>query len=114
ILDRRETSATRSRAKTQAKRCDAFDFRIQRAFRRSLPVRVILLVGARADKLGHDASKVTMRHLDSEAWWVESYDESSGQFALVRGTAHIGAPAASVPAPEPRAMQSPFVDQFSA
>lgn len=73
-LDRRNSTATRSRAKDQAKRCDGFDRRVQLAIRRSRPVRVILLVGERADELGHDSSRVRYRELDPAPWFVRSYD----------------------------------------
>lgn len=113
VLDRREPSSTRSRAKKQAKRCDSFDFRVQRAFRQSVPVRVILLVGERADKLGHDASKVSLRRLDSEVWQVDAY-EPSGRFALVRGVPGGSLESKADPVQQTGADQDRFVDQFSA
>lgn len=85
-LDRKEASATRSRAKSQAKRCDGFDFRVQRAYRNGLPLRVILLEGARADRLGHDSSKVSRRMLDDSSWHVHAYDDGTGAFTILRAT----------------------------
>jgi hypothetical protein len=85
VLDRRESPDTRSRAKSQAKRCDRFDLRLQRAYRKELPVRVILLEGDRADRLGHDSSKVRRRLLDESPWFVLDYSDSSGEFTLMRG-----------------------------
>lgn len=120
VLDRKEASDTRSRAKNQAKRCDGFDFRVQRAYRSGLPLRVILLEGERADRLGHDASKVSRRLLDDSAWRVHAYDEGSGAFTILRGapvttvSVHKGAAGASseltVAVPE---VKGRYVDQFS-
>ena len=121
VLDRKETSDTRSRAKNQAKRCDGFDFRVQRAFRNALPLRVILLEGERADRLGHDASKVSRRFLDDSAWHVHAYDYGDGAFTILRGAP---VPPVSVPrslldeAPEPVValpeVKCRYADQFSA
>jgi 5-methylcytosine-specific restriction protein A len=112
VLDRRESAKTRSRAKQQAKRCDAFDWRVQRAVRKSLPVRVILLEGERADQLGHDSSKVRLRRLDEVQWWVHDYDEAAGRFDLVRGVP----PSRHEPGDGRAAgkIESMYVDQFSA
>lgn len=111
VLDRRETSKTKSRAKQQAKRCDAFDRRVQVAARRSNEVRVILLVGDRADELGHDASKVRYRMLDPEPWSVAEYDYDTGAFVLRRGGAAAKKEAAV--AEEPELTAQVFIDQFS-
>jgi len=120
VLDRKEASDTRSRAKNQAKRCDGFDFRVQRAFRNALPLRVILLEGERADRLGHDASKVSRRALDDSPWHVHAYDYDNGAFTILRGAPVLPV---SVPksvsdeAPEPVVAlpeaNSRYADQFS-
>lgn len=119
-FDRMEARDTRHRAKNQAKRCDKFDFRVQRAYRKCLPLRVILLEGDRADRLGHDASKVSRRVLDFSAWHVHDYDEGTGAFTILRG-----APSASNCIPEIVAEATPkmfvvtregedrYADQFS-
>lgn len=112
MLDRKEAADTRSRAKNQAKRCDAFDFRVQRAVRNSLPLRVILLEGDRADRLGHDASKVRRRLLDDSTWHVHDYDFATGAFTLLRGAPM----AVETPPKVDRASDhgnAPYVDQFS-
>lgn len=84
---RRELPKDRSRAKSQARRARLFDHRCQQATNKSLPIRVVLLKGERADRdtIGRDASSVEYRLLDSEIWGFESYDMMSGDFVLVRG-----------------------------
>ena len=111
VLDRREASRTKSRAKQQAKRCDAFDRRVQLAARQTRDVRVILLVGDRADELGHDSSKVRYRLLDPVPWRVERYDFHTGGFVLVRGAK--APPVAARKVDEPESIEQPFIDQFS-
>lgn len=120
VQDRKEASDTRSRAKNQAKRCDGFDFRVQRAYRNGFPLRVILLEGERADRLGHDASKVSRRFLDDSTWHVHAYDDGNGAFTILRG-----APITPVSVPKSVGEEAPapmvtvtevkgrYVDQFS-
>ena len=100
----------RSRIHTQAKRAIKFDLMLQHAFRKSEPVRLILLEGNKRsdDDLGLDASKVNFRFLDSEPWYIHEYG-NDGAFSLVR----------SIPLqstnlkPETSAQATDFVDQFS-
>lgn len=75
------------RARDQARRARHFDSLLQRAFRRSQPIRVILLVGEQrdADELGWDTSRVRYRRLDTEPWSVVSYSDEEGAFRIVRG-----------------------------
>lgn len=112
-FERGVSAEVKSRAKNQAKRCDRFDRRVQRAFRTGTPVRVILLMGDRVDVLGHDASHVSYRRLDDRAWWVHTYDDR-GAFRLVRDQV----PATKDEPPDAegkdREDDAPFVDQFSA
>ncbi len=83
-FERGVSAEIKSRAKGQAKRCDRFDRRVQRAYRAGVSVRVILLVGDRVDVLGHDVSHVSSRRLDDKTWWVHAYDDAKGAFRLVR------------------------------
>lgn len=75
-----------SRSKTQAKRARRFDLKLQHAYRRHEEVRLILLAGTQRDlnRLGYDASEVEYRRLDDAPWTVESYDDRTGAFRLVR------------------------------
>lgn len=108
-LDRNATPTVRSRAKKQARRCDRFDQRIQIAFRKSLPVRVILLQGEMADELGHDASKVEFRRLDDLEWWAHLYDDATGCYRLIRGVA----PVHQSETISTESSENDYVDQFS-
>lgn len=141
-IDRTQTVADRNRSRDQAKRARAFDRVLQLAFRRGLPVRMIVNQGNRRDQseLGKSSSSVTLRKLDDQSWYVHHYEDSSGDALLVRAvqravaTALTGAtptgvaemPPALGPAPEsgPVAAADPatapslepppeFVDQFS-
>ena len=74
-IDRTKPSDVKSRARSQAKRARNFDLLLQRAFRKSMPIRLILLEGddhPDAD-LGWETSKVKYRSLDTELWYVHSY-----------------------------------------
>lgn len=141
-IDRTQPVADRNRSRDQAKRARAFDRVLQLAFRRGLPVRMIVNQGNRRDasELGKSSSSVALRKLDGESWYVHRYEDSSGGALLVRGvqrpvaTALTGATptgvAESHPAPatalasDPLAAANPvtalaqepppeFVDQFS-
>lgn len=104
-FDPRSPNDVRSRARTQAKRGRSFDSAIQKALFNAKPVRVIFLVGdpAAPDKLGWETSEVRYRSLDPEQWIVESYDQATGDFRLVRGAI-----------PVPLIEEKRFVDQFTA
>ena len=97
----------RSRARDQAKRARNFDLLVQRAFRRSQPVRAILLDGKQKTdwNSGVDSSEVDYRVLDASEWHVESYSDNDGTFCLVRGTKNVK----SVSINEPPV----YEDQFS-
>jgi 5-methylcytosine-specific restriction protein A len=110
-IDRGNPSEVRERARGQGKRARKFDSRLQRAFRRSFPVRIILLVGeTRArEELGWDTSKVRFRKLDTVPWFVERYSDDDGSFRIVRK------PLATTPnslAPELPSVPA-YVDQYS-
>lgn len=85
-IDRSASSDVRSRARTQEKRAQNFDSLLQRAYRKSEPVRVIMLEGKPRSQPdpGWDASKVRYRLLDSEVWYVHSYLDGDGSCRLVR------------------------------
>jgi 5-methylcytosine-specific restriction enzyme A len=100
----------KNRARSQAKRAQEFDRRLQSAFRRGEVVRVITLLGEQRDseRPGLDVSKVEFRHLDPETWSVAVYGDD-GSFRLVRGL--LPAPSADVALNQ--AAVPAFVDQFS-
>lgn len=115
-IDRTNPSQVKSRARDQAKRARNFDSLLQRAYRKSRPVRVVLLLGeARSEaELGWDTSKVKYRVLDSEPWYVHSYSDDDGSFQMVRGvqpgdTAEVNAEANDAPK---NSDEPAFVDQF--
>lgn len=87
-INRTNPPNVRSRARDQAKRARKFDSLLQRAFRRSQSVRVILLLGEDTGKsqVGWETSKVHFRSLDTDSWFVHSYDDENGKFNLVRST----------------------------
>lgn len=107
-IEARNPAHVKSRARDQAKRARNFDLLLQRAYRKSNPIRAILLVGEDkgAEQIGWDTSKVRFRSLDVEPWFVHSYSDDDGTFRLVRG-ARPGQEIAS----QQHAVV--FVDQFS-
>ena len=86
-IDRTQPVADRNRSRDQAKRARAFDRVLQLAFRRGLPVRMIVNQGNRRDvsELGKSSSSVALRKLDGASWYVHRYEDSSGAALLVRG-----------------------------
>lgn len=109
--ERSNSTTVKSRARDQSKRANKFDSLVQRAYRKSRPVRLVLLVGDRRSEteLGLDASQVHFRSLDSEPWYVHAYDDLSGAFGLVRGVptgsdAVPFAPDSNGPHPDSRAV----------
>lgn len=85
-IDRSKPSNVRSRARDQAKRARNFDSLLQRAYRKSKPVRVVVLLGeARSEaELGWETSKVKYRLLDAVPWFVHSYSDDDGSFQVIR------------------------------
>lgn len=108
-IDRSARSDSRSRARTQAKRARNFDFLLQRAYRKSEPVRVIILEGKLRPDSDWGTSKVRYRALDSEFWYVHSYSDSDGSCRLVRKIPPDGMLTENDTPPS----QPVFVDQFS-
>ena len=85
-IDRYKPADVRSRARSQAKRARNFDSLLQKAYRKSQAVRVILLKGNINDELeiAIKASKVDYRLLDSENWFIHNYTDENGRFLMVR------------------------------
>lgn len=77
----------RSRVQQQARRARAFDDALDISYRKGLPVRVILTAGDRRSRaeLAEKSSKVELRTLDNERWYVHRYARDSGECLLVRG-----------------------------
>lgn len=102
---------SKSRARDQAKRARNFDSLLQRAYRKSEPIRVVVLEGVAREQaeLGWDTSTVRYRSLDPEVWYVHSYSDDDGSFRLVRGIPAISNPTANNESATPPF----FVDQFS-
>lgn len=109
-IDRSAPSDVRSRARAQAKRARNFDSLLQRAYRESGPVRVIILEGKPRSQPdpGWDASKVRFRTLDPDFWYIHSYSDD-GSCRLVRKIPPISIPNGADILPA----QPAFVDQFS-
>lgn len=110
--DKSYSKQTRDKASRQAPRCDAFDRRVQKAYREKLPVRAIVLNGRREEAEEERASSVSHRLLDEHAWRVESYDD--GQFVMVRDSGPVQPANRPIAAPDVPAARSSvaFVDQF--
>lgn len=121
-IDRTRPVSDRNRARDQAKRGRAFDRVLQIAFRRGLPVRLIVNQGNKRGsgaELGKTTSSVALRQLDAESWYVHAYDDATGDTLVVRGISklatdgvvtadgdHVKAVQSVLPVPV-------FVDQFS-
>lgn len=107
-IDRSSPSHVKSRA--QARRARKFDSLLQRAYRKSEAILVVLLLGEfRAEaELGWDTSKVKYRSLDQELWYVHAYDDNDGSFRLVRSIAPVTAMHSVVQ----ELTTALFVDQF--
>ena len=84
-IDRSRDTAERNRARDQARRARAFDIALQRAFHKNVPVQLIINEGDRRplDELGKSKSTVKLRKLDTERWFVHSYNKE-GLPLLVR------------------------------
>lgn len=68
----------------RANRARRMDMAFQLAAKRQLPVRVIVVDGARRGENGADASTVEHRLLDPVPWRVASYDLETGECRLTR------------------------------
>lgn len=125
-IDRMNPAQVKSRARDQAKRARKFDSLLQRAFRRSEPLRILILLGEprAAAEVGWETARVRFRRLDDVNWYVHAY-EDDGSFRVVRGLpfgdeAEAAEEAADDPAPDvdeddstPEANAVEYLDQFS-
>jgi hypothetical protein len=86
---------------------------ILEAFNKQCPVWVALVEGKsrNREQLGLETAEVDYRALDSERWYVPSYDLNSGQYRLVRSIPP-NTSVVSNSAPFPPA-ESEYFDQFS-
>tara|TARA_R110002073_G_scaffold228661_2_gene389422 strand:- start:207 stop:1076 length:870 start_codon:yes stop_codon:yes gene_type:complete len=70
----------------QSRRAIKMDFSLQKAERTGWPLRVVICDGVqREQKSDRTKSAAESRFLDSELWYVRSYDYYSGDCLLVRG-----------------------------
>lgn len=108
-FDRSQPTEVRSRARDQARRARHFDSLLQMTYRKSQPVRIVLLEGEAKGRseLGWGTSEVGYRKLDPVPWYAHRYDDSDGSFDLVRGV--LPATAAATTAVPVGA----YIDQFS-
>lgn len=69
------------------KRSDELDANLQLAYRDGLPIRAIILDGAKRDHLDaeSESSEVEKRYLDPEPWAVARYNMDTGDCVIVRG-----------------------------
>lgn len=72
-------AADRSTKSLRKRRAIEMDFLLQTAARLDMPVRVIICDGS------HDNDGADKRMLDSEPWYVGSYDSATGKCVLIRG-----------------------------
>ncbi|MBX3490609.1 HNH endonuclease [Parvibaculum sp.] len=68
-------------------RARAFRDAVRIAYQQHLLVRVIFIEGSKEDISDPEAesSKIALRYLDSEPWYVESYDDTTGDCVITRG-----------------------------
>lgn len=74
------------RVSQQARRARAFDDALDFSYRKGRPLRVILNAGdiRSRDEVTEKASKVALRRLDSESWFVHRYSRETGECLVVR------------------------------
>lgn len=88
--DRTALRGARQSARSRAARARKFDSRLQRAFRKSVPIRVVVLQGepdVSAEEF--DTTRVKSRRLDDVSWSVREY-RADGTYRLVRNVAPSG------------------------
>ena len=109
-MDRAKPKKVRSRARSQEKRAQKFDSAVQQAYRKSLPIRVILLTGAQRARaeIGWETAQVKFRALDDVPWYAHTYEDNDGTFRLVRGIPKLGEVNENLDSPSPT-----YEDQFS-
>ena len=79
--------ARRSRLNQQIRRAREFEDALEQSWRRSLPLRVIINAGRHRlrEEIADSASRVELRALDSQPWYVHTHSASGGRWLLVRG-----------------------------
>ncbi|WP_153134697.1 HNH endonuclease [Paraburkholderia agricolaris] len=77
----------RSKLRAWTNRSKEFDDALYTALSDNKPIRPIMVAGNRGDKDAgaFETSTVDARSLDSTAWYVQSYDQDSGEYRIVRG-----------------------------
>lgn len=80
-------SEEKIRLRNKIGKADAFNKLISHAFRKRLPVRIIVLSGTRADEddAAISSSKASLRLLDPAEWHIHSYSVETGFFTAKRG-----------------------------
>jgi hypothetical protein len=80
-------SEEKIRLRNKIGKADAFNKLISHAFRKRLPVRIIVLSGTRADEddSAISSSKASLRLLDPAEWYIHSYSVETGFFTAKRG-----------------------------
>ncbi|MET3678672.1 MULTISPECIES: HNH endonuclease signature motif containing protein [unclassified Pseudomonas] len=70
-------------------RAQHFSTTVQLAYMNSTPVRVVIVTGPVREREKEDErakhDRATGRQLDEQAWFVESFEDDTGAFVLVRG-----------------------------
>ncbi|WBL64326.1 HNH endonuclease signature motif containing protein [Thauera sp. WB-2] len=125
-IDRTNPAHVKSRARDQAKRARGFDSLLQRAFRSSEPLRIIILQGEQraAVEVGWETARVRFRRLDDVEWYVHAYNDD-GSFRVVRGVPPADdaevteaddegtSPAVDENDSAPEQPPAPYLDQFA-
>jgi len=104
-------------------RAQHFDATIELAHMSLTPVRVVIVSGPVREKEeeGKERDRATGRQLDDQPWFVESYDDYTGAFVLVRGTRNPSSNVTQATGVEEAPAQletdvvsdTPVVDQFA-
>lgn len=81
--------ARRSRLNQQIRRAREFEEAIEQSWRRSMPLRVIINAGRQRlrEEIADASSRVDLRALDDQPWYVHAHDAESQRWLLVRGDA---------------------------
>lgn len=89
LADMAITSEVRSRLGIKKRRNWEYQNAVYEAYSKKLPIRFILLVGKRVDieDAADDSSQVKFRELDTEPWYVHTFDTDTGVFKIIRGIA---------------------------
>lgn len=97
--DSKQSSDRKSRVIQQARRARAFDDALDLSYRKGLPLRAILNAGdiRSRDEIAEKASKVALRRLDPESWFVHRYARDTGECLVVRGIRPDAAPTPGSP-----------------